>query len=292
VLDAFVANGIALDEVVIYDRQWFDDPEIHSAVSYAHQVKQQHMPKLVVNHVPVNHWHFASVYCDLGEDWIFSPGCSIMYPKMHRYFLQNHISSTARIIDQHSRRADIWAHDKPRVLLADGTWYNFGVDAGMYQYMNTDCEFFYMTNDLTDLHVAQCHMAIDHFENMIMVMGPDGFDHFHKVQGNQCLDWQYEVWNRAMGRTCVDNSSARQGWLKSRVAQNPNSPESMSAKNLIHDKNSSELGVWQQGLRDIETITKIAVPHQRDSDWLPVILSDWYPVRPLASNLRHLSHAK
>lgn len=285
VLDAFVANDIALDEIAVYQRTWFNDVEVVPALRYAQAVQQHYMPNVKINHVKIDYCDFDSVYHTLGPDWIFAPGCSVMYPKMHRHFLHRSVDSTTRVIDQRSARADVYAQDKPRLILSDGVWCNFAVDNGLYQYMDTDCEFFYLSADLPDLHVAQCHMAIDHFENVIRRLGSAGLEHFHAIQGNKCLDWQYEAWNRAIGRTCTDNISARQGHMKARVSQNPHSEESRTALNLITDQRHKALQIYQAGLDDIATVTGRPKPINDQGDWLPTILSDWYPVRPLAADI-------
>lgn len=285
VLDAFVTNGIHIDEIAVYQRTWFQDVEVIPALQYAESVKQNHMPGAKITHVQIDHCDFDSVYNKLGSDWIFAPGCSVMYPKMHRHFLHQDVDSTLSVIERVSDRADIYAQDKPRVMLSDGVWCNFAVDNGLYQYMDTDCEFFYLTPDLPDLHVAQCHMAIDHFEQVIRLLGKEGLEHFHRIQGNKCLDWQYEAWNQAIGRSCIDNVSARHGRMKARVSQNPHSEESTTALDRISDDHHRALRIYKIGLDDIAAITGRPKPIDGNADWLPVILSDWYPIRPLANDI-------
>jgi hypothetical protein len=73
--------------------------------------------------------------------------------------------------------------------------------------------------------------------------------------------------------------------MKARVSQNPHSEESTSALNLITDTRHRALQIYRTGLDDIAVIIDRPKPTSGDADWLPVILSDWYPIRPLANDI-------
>jgi hypothetical protein len=289
VLDAFVANQIPLDEILIYNRTWFQDPEIGPALQYAQEIKQQHMPGLKITLVDIDGRDSDEVYKRLGSDWIFTPGCSIMYPKMHRYFLFHEIGKSAREIKKTPNIGTIHAQDKPKVLIADGKWKNFQPDGGMYQYMNVDCEFFYITPELPELHVAQCHMAVDYYESLIKSMGIPGLRHYHDLQSNLCQDWRYEMLNKSIGRSCINHESPRFGLLKQRVHQNPMGDESVRGFWHARDNNNQAWKIYQDGIKSISEITGIAIPTTGNDNWLPGINSrKWYTLRPVSTEVSEL----
>lgn len=281
-LDAFVRNNIPVDEILIYDRKWFNDEEVSPALAYAQQVKKISMPSVRINLIDIDGKHNDEVYHKLGPEWIFAPGCSVMYPKMHRYFLYHELGQSARQISQKNRTGHIHAQEKPRILISDGHWKHFQPDGGMYQYINVDCEFFYISPDLPQLHAAQCHMAADYFESMIALLGTGGLTYFHDIQSNRFQDWRYEAYNRAIGRSCVDHDSPRYGLLKQRVHQNPMSQESTTGFTHAKTADNNAWNIYQQGLHAISEITGLEVPKNGHGSWLPNINSaQWHAFRPL-----------
>ena len=285
VLNSFIVNQIPLDEIIIYDRVWFNESEPRAALRHAEYVKLHYMPNLKIHFIQINPKQFDDVYKQFGSDWIFAPGGNVMYPKIHRYFLHNEIGATARIVGKNSRRGDIYGQDKPRVLIADGIWYNFMTDSGMYQYMNTDCEFFYLSADLPQLHILQCHMVIDWFESLSRTKDIAQIHSFvHEIQGHKNLDYRYKAWNHAMGRTAINDPISQYGLLKNKQYNNPASLESTMASTPMENNHNTGLKIWKQGIKDISDICGLQIPTSGFAEWLPTILSDWYPIRPVVGS--------
>ena len=276
VLDAFARNKIKLDEVAIYQREFIDDIEPVSAATYAEHIKKNYLPELTINFVRIDHKHHDSVYKKYNHDWIITPGCNLMFPKLHRWFFYNELDSVQQSkITSKGRRGNIEAHDKPRVMLNQNRWYSFIPDVSVINYMGTDVEMFYISPDLPELHVAQTHMSIDYMEQQMALLCRDTDERFsHEVQSHSKEFFQ--SWNLSIGRSCVDNISAKHGLLKSTTGQNPISIESSQLLNYSMSTKSKSYEIYQQGLSDILEITGYDI---KQGVALPTILSKQYHVR-------------
>lgn len=280
VLDAFATNNIRLDEVCIYQREFINDSEPRSALLYAESLKKTCMPNLKINVIDITHRHHDQIYNKFGRDWILTPGCNLMFPKLHRWSLHYELDEVLCHKQKQHNRGDIEAHDKPRITLDQNTWYAFFPDTSLIHYMGTDIEMFYMTPDLPDLHIAQTHMSIDFFEQLLcndLIASPTDI---HRIQSHQRHDFN-RYWNEAIGRTCVDNESAISGWLKSTTGQTPMSEESHQLLCHAASTNSKSYRIYQQGLIDIRDQIGIDVTVQT----LPTVLSKKWYVREAAARL-------
>lgn len=286
VLETFIKHNIKLDEIAIYDRKYFDgDTEVASAIEYAKTVKDRHMPNVKLSLIPINIEHSQQVYDKYGDQWIFTPGCSLMYPKTHRYFIEHELDDTRSIRAENETRGNIWAHDKSKVLLYDNKWYAFAVDTSMTPYFNTDCELFFCSSDLPELYILQTHMAIDFFERIMANSGKVDTELSHNIQGNKVTDEDYRLWNLAQGRThCVNNPSALYGWLKSTVGHHPMGGEGRKAYLFNRDINSKFYKIYTDGIKAVEEITGLKTP-TTDKAWLPSLISHKHYVRDLNNNL-------
>jgi hypothetical protein len=285
VLDTFAKHKIHLDEIAIYTRNYVDDPEPEAARIYAEEVIKHSLPNTKLTLVPISHRHNEHVYETYKEDWIFTPGSNLMFPKTHRYFIQHELDETGSHRVDSDKRVNLYAHDKPRVMLSDNKWYCFASDTSMTGYMGADVEMFFVTKDLPELHVCQTHMAIDFFESKMRQIGRIDPDISHNIQGNKITDLDYQAWNMATGRNCTDNLSARFGWLKSTTHQHPLSIESGKLFDHAKRTESTAYKIYTQGLKAVEEITGIAMPIQSSAAWLPSVLSHRYYVRNLDSSL-------
>ena len=284
VLHTFIEHGIRLDELAIYDRQFFDgDSEVAPAIEYARMIQQQYMPQVKLSFIPIGVDHSEQIYDRYGSQWILTPGCSLMFPKTHRYFMEQELDAFAPVRSDSDRVGNIWAHDKPKVMLWDNKWYSFQVDASMIGHFKTDCELFFCTASMPELYIQQSHMAIDFFEALMLRDHRVDTELSHRIQSHQGQD--YAMWNQALGRThCIDNVSARHGLLKSTMGHFPMGE--VSRRSYLHhrDTNSRHYHIYREGIKTVEELTGIAIP-ESGSRWIPNILSDRYFVRTLDPRL-------
>ncbi len=285
VLDTFAKNNIPIEEIAIYTRSYIDDPEPEAAKIYAEQVIKNYLPNTRLTVVPMSHRHNEHIYEKYGDEWVFTPGNNLMFPKTHRYFIQHELKETESHRFDGLKKVNIYAHDKPRVMLSGNKWYCFASDTSMTGYMGADVEMFFVTKNFPELHVCQTHMAIDYFEAKMSVMGKVDKDLSHLIQGNQVTDLDYECWNIALGRTCVNNLSARFGWLKSTTHQHPLSVESRKLLDHAGKVNTNAYNIYLKGLKLVEEITGLSMPEKSQAAWLPSIISHQYYVRDLNPNL-------
>lgn len=282
VLETFIKHNIRLDEIAIYDRTFFEgDSEVASAIEYAKAVKASRLPDIKLSLIPIGPDHSRTIYEKYGSRWILTPGCSLMFPKTHRYFIEQELDDFREIRTDSEQIGNIWAHDKSKVLLYDGKWYSFQVDVSMIGHFKTDCELFFCSTDMPELYILQSHMAVDFFENLMLRTGRADPDLSHRIQGHRTQEADYKIWNMALGRThCVDNPSALYGHLKSTMGHFPLGP--VSRKSYLHnrDTNSKSYQIYRDGIRTVEELTGLPIP-ESGGTWMPNILSSKYFVRNL-----------
>jgi hypothetical protein len=208
-LTSFVRNGIPIDEIVIMDRRHlFPEKENDTAIANARYVKDHFFPNLKINVVRVNEKENLEFYRRYRDQWIYYPGEHGQMSKWsswlrghEQYHLQNTTSAQRR------NRADIYGLEKPRVLLSDNKWYAFLPDSAAQEFM-THCEKFYYSEDLPELQIKQCWLAIKWFEQHHKLTE----DFVHVMQGKPSttndFEEYYRDYNIGFGRVDLIND----GW--------------------------------------------------------------------------------
>jgi hypothetical protein len=137
-------------------------------------------------------------------------------------------------------------------------------------------------------------MAIDFFEQRMLADQQYNQSLSHEYQNSagplglmevETTDMRYQLWNMACGRTCIDNISARFGWLKVTVGQHPLSKESSNLFSHAQNTQTDAYKIYQQGLKEVEAITGIPRPTKADALWLPSVISEKYFVRDVTPAL-------
>jgi len=279
VLMTFARHNIPLDEIIIWDRrEYMDDPEIPDAVEYAKKVvNEYHMTtKITVFDVP---WDYhARIFEQAGEDYIFLPGCQMSFNQTTRILKQDVLDTYLDIKKKFTEDqvCFIEAHDKPRVNLYDGKWYQFYVDSAMYSYYGKGItEMFYFSDQLPELHAKQVHMSIRYFENLLQADLTLTPDIVHKVQGFSDKRL-YAEWNQHIGRISSPNYSAIHGLGK------PTNMVDISKRELSkitgHTKQHMQkiYSIWKNGHQKVKEITGVDVAN---GETVPAIISKQHYVR-------------
>jgi len=253
ILRSFVDNNILLDELLIYDRgDFFNDPETKFALEHAKYVKDTYYPNLKINHIKINYKSLSKFYKDLGEDWIFHPGCSLKPGKTSRYFSTNitedFLSHTTKISD----RGDIMGVDKPKLILRDGKWYTFCPDGSCADFIGSKHESFYITESLPQLHIKQVYKAINWFESLPEFTE----DILHDVQGrSRVVDGPHKeyfaAWNQAIGRYPMfySHGTSINGNIKTfHLTNSEYSPDSTSFYEHIKNSDKQVFKIYTDGL--------------------------------------------
>jgi len=253
ILRGFVDNGILLDELLIYDRSdFFNDPETQFALQHANHVKNTYYPNLKINHIRINYKSLSKFYNDLGEDWIYHPGCSLKPGKTSRYFSTNITEDFLQTTTKISDRGDIMGVDKPKLILRDGKWYSFCPDGSTADFIGSKHENFYITGDLPQLHIKQVHKAINWFESLPEFTE----DILHDVQGrNRVVDGPHKqyfaAWNHAIGRCPMfySHGTSINGNIKTfHLTNSEYSPDSKSFYDYIKNSDKTTFNIYTQGL--------------------------------------------
>jgi hypothetical protein len=211
ILDAFVSNGLPLDEIVIQDRRkMYDDfGETSVAISNANYVKTHVWPNLKIQIVSVDEKLSVEFYRRHKDQWIYGPGHTTGFCKWNPLFEKinpKHLVSADK--KSQCRRGDIIGYDKPRVLIHEDCWYAFFTDSMAAEWVGNHWEKFYFSRNLPQLHIKQIWMAVRWFEQH-QDLTPD---FVHEIQGRNPWSSQYlksyASYNHAIGRSRIANHSA------------------------------------------------------------------------------------
>ena len=245
-LMAFIDNKVPLDEIIIWDRRdYLEDVEVDDAYRTAEQLIRKHGLKTHISTYEIPWDYHANIYKSVGKDYIYLPGCQLCFNQTTRV-VQHEVSDGLKAIKNKNSQISscyIEAHDKPRVNLYQGKWYQFYMDSAMYVYLGKGgSEMFYFTPDLPELHIKQTYMSMQYFEQLLNTYPGATEQLVHRVQGfdEPAL---YAEWNRHIGRVCGPNYSAQHGLMKKDLLRSPRVEQLV--KLLGHTEK------WQQEIYDI-----------------------------------------
>jgi len=222
---SFIENKIPLDEIIIWDkRQYHEDAEVGDAHKTAQRLIKEYNLKTKLNAFELPWNYHLNIYKTFGKDWIFLPGCQLSFNQTNRIVKTTILDGFAEIKKKNNKIkvGYVEAHDKPRVNLYQGKWYQFYIDIAMITYIGKGgCEMFYFSPEVPELHVKQTHMSIKYFENLLKTYPGANENLVHQVQSFNELSL-YAEWNRHIGRICNQNFSAQHGFMKKNdILKNP-----------------------------------------------------------------------
>lgn len=252
ILDSFVRTNTRLDEILIYNRQWFDHElniEDSMAYQHAHWIQKKYQSWLKIRVIQYDAQAIFDFYHHYGNDWIYHDRGS--FPG----FTKQNRANTAqwqkdfRDLGRQIGRLDINGAEKPRVNLIDGRWYSQMPDTAIYYYLDCPYELFYMSPEATKIYIKQCWMAIRWMEQHPAV----SHAWVHDVQSNALGPEIYAQWNYACGRSRVYDKISAGGLYKHLVSGGIAAPE---GRKLVAVSQTQHLEIyrhWQRGLNYIET---------------------------------------
>jgi hypothetical protein len=160
-LRSFAANGVPLDELLIVDYR--ENPIRHKefltwikpqAERYQQVNPQVKITTLTVDFKDYNDWY--------NEDWTQTGRGNTLrgyfQPSDYTWMIQRQLGR------EHSNTGIINGLEKPTLRVMNGGIYATQIDQCFLHYFNNPdiMEFFYLTPDLPELHIKQCHMAVNH----------------------------------------------------------------------------------------------------------------------------------
>jgi hypothetical protein len=261
-LMSFVDNNILLDEIILWDRRsYMHDNEFADALATVKQIVSDYRlkTKITVFNIP---WDYhADVFTAAGKDYIYLPGCQLCFNQTTRLVKHDALPEFVDIKNQHKGETVcfIEAHDKPRINLWDGKWYQFYIDSAMYVYVGAgETELFYLTPDLPELHLKQLYMSIRYFENLLKTTPGATGDLVHQVQSFNHAKL-YAEWNRHIGRTCSNNYSAINGLAKRNDVYHSNKAELLKLTSFTKVNMKKTNAIYDGGLQTINEMTGLDV---------------------------------
>jgi hypothetical protein len=201
-LRSFANNKIPLDEIVVVDHTLspLKHPEVDSwMIPLAQQYVKNYNPACKITRINVDFHDFESYFT---ESWSEDPVMSSMngqyQPANYSWLVTQHLGSRLP-----SGTGVITGVDKPRLELKDG-WIESAFHDTMFSWYassNLAFEFFYISPNLPEMYVKQCHMVINWWEKNMPNIDSETIDKFI----GDPHSGHYDNYNLACGRgTAVD----------------------------------------------------------------------------------------
>ena len=197
ILRSFADNKIPLDEIIVVDHTLspLKHPETDSwQIPLAQQYKTNFNPACKISRINVDRNSFDAFFTEgwsegsvmAGMNGQFQPA---NYPWLVTQYLGHQMPSGAGVIT---------GVDKPRLELVDGWIQSVFYDTifDWYSFPNLAFEFFYISPDLPELYVKQCHMIINWWQENMPDIDADTIEKFI----NDSRSEHYDNYNIACGR--------------------------------------------------------------------------------------------
>ena len=270
ILASFIRAGIKIDEISYKNRgEYYDDPEIPFVLESIKHYKDTYNKNLRVQLVDVNYDYTRNLYLQLKGEWILQPtDGSVRVSKSIASFVQRYHEGVLRNRDATiGTRADIYGKEKPKLDLRDGQWYMQSNDATVRDMMAASIVEFYISADMPQLYVKQCHMAMGFFESL------PNIDHtlVHSIQSMNQL--YYQKWNLALGRVPVACPMSRHGELKTHFSNAANSYDGHRMLAQLKNTNDPAWKYFNEGLVCLTDSTT------KSTTLSPTILGKAWPIR-------------
>jgi len=250
VLESFIRSGARIDEIAFMDRKdYYDDPEIPIILENAVFYQKYHNSNLKISPIKIDYDYTDKFYQRLKSDWVLSPGVSFRFSKSTASYVHQFSDHLNKIkSNTQGRRVDIYGKEKALLDLRDGQWYMIMIDLAITDNMNTTTEYFFITPDLPELHVKQCYLAMQWFEQRSDL----SHEFVHHVQSH--VAEHYQSWNLGMGRKQTRCSKSVDALTKRYFLQNDKSFESKKLLNHAVAEKRNSYNLYQQGVLDLRRV--------------------------------------
>lgn len=286
ILDSFVRQGLVIDELLTYKRNyflhWSATAEQNAALSQAHQLKQTVWPNLVIKEIFYTPEILIDYYRQYGDNWIMRPAFQATLSKADRPFLYNHNPAFRKTLN-HPRRADIEGREKPRLLIENGWWHAVWLDVTSSEYqMDSRSLQFFTTADMPELEIKQAWLMINWLESQPFLDQESLSTHLHALQSYQLGSRVYEQWNTALGRSAVRNiGSYVTATNGTKMWYNGNVTDVLESRDLKDYFQRHCPDVWKIYSNGIDQVKQIAPAMFDEHNRIRPIISKRYPIKPV-----------
>lgn len=246
ILHLFEKYNIPLDEILFYDRKYnvydmWDDESAYVKNEMDRFKKVQPNCKLTVVHIDYD--NARKYYTKNKAYWFYEPHINIRFSKNLRYNIVQNNPELAREFEKPTR-CDIFAREKPRLILDQDKWYMTFFDNIEYDTYYIGFHHFFWDN--LDIMCKQAHLAVDYFESL-----PNFTQELlHKVQS-----WtpgpQYSEYCKAIGLTLPKWKYLSEGWSKPSTNRNSKLYESYNITNHAKKDDRKIFDYYDQGVKYI-----------------------------------------
>ena len=272
ILNSFLRNNLAIDELILYGREW-DDYQIEEskmAYQYSLMLKNTVWPNLKITHFYRTTDHTVQFYRNLKNKWAhYNPGL-LQFTKEFDLFDQ----FTGQVVNtvHNDNHIHIFGMDKPRLDLYQGKWYAIQIDT-LSKYMTTrNTHAFYWSAEDPLINLKQTWMMVNWMEENFDVT----HEMVHQLQNMSLGPLIYEQWNRqGIGRDPVPTAHARYGTgVKTSRSGGIIDNESSKLRQIVEKINPDVVKTWAHGIAELRE----SFPDAWDEDkgLKTVISKRWY----------------
>jgi len=285
ILDSFVRQGLRIDEMLTYKRNyfrhWSATAEQDAALAQALELQKTIWPNLLISEVFYTPEILIDYYRRFGADWILQPAFQATLSKADRPFLYNQNPAFRQALD-HRRRADLEGREKPRLLIENGWWHAIGLDVVSEYQMDSRSIQFYTTADMPELEIKQAWLMVHWLESLPFSDQADLNTYLHQLQGNRLGPAIYEQWNTALGRSAVRSLGSyitvingTKMWYRGDVT------DVLESRDLKDYLQIHYPDVWKIYLDGIDQVKKISPDIFDEHNQIRPLLSRRYPIKPV-----------
>lgn len=266
---AFVWAKTYVDEIIIYDKNWYNEGDNDYATELAYEFKQKYWPNVIINNIVITHELTNQFYKQHGDDWIYSSWFRSEFTKNSRIHAINNKTSLLKELDNPGTIM-IDGFDKPRLDIFDGNWYQRMTDVQVRWFVDSPITGFFISNQLPALQIKQSWLMIKFFEQHNITTNAQ----VHDVQRITLWDksvkpFSYEEYSCAPGRIAPTFWFAKEFYNKIKFNGGLRSAEALPLANRAQIDNPDIYQTYQNGLA---TVRKL-LPDLIDSSYdMPTIM--------------------
>lgn len=249
---SFIWAGIPIDEIIIFDKVWYDENVCKYAYELAKWLKNNHWPQLKIRFLVLDHNLVEGFYNELQEDWIYSPHFRTDMTKNSRLAAINtNVELMRELEDPGTTMIDGW--DKPRLDIFNDTWYARITDAGYNWYFNTPVNNFYINSAMPELQIKQTWLTLKFMEEHGICTNAQVHDVQKIDRWNETeKPFTYQQYASAPGRVTPEFWFAREYVNKILYVGGIKNAEARSLFNHYQSTGSKIFDIYWNGLKQIK----------------------------------------
>lgn len=286
VLDAFLHNGLLLDEVIVIKKTYlandhWQNLESDVAISQANMYKKLVWPNLKITLVELGFEHTRDFFLKHKNNWTEHAGHDLWFTRMSRQHLYNYHRDLQEMVNAPSR-VILEGKEKPRLWIENGCWYSTMTDAAIWD-TNSMSVPFYFSHHLPELNLKQVWGMIHWLESFPFTSHEEVHTWLHRVQSHKTNIDIYRDWNYSLGRSPVHNNYSYNPMpLKGRWSGDPRLVEESKILSK-HFENTQVLEYYNQGVSEyFDTFGESVLDPHKWNVW-----SKKYYIKPVEPGKNH-----